>query len=59
MVNRVGLIEDVCITGGVAKNTGIVKRLEDMLDTGILKIPEDPRIVGAVGAAVIAGETAR
>jgi (R)-2-hydroxyacyl-CoA dehydratese activating ATPase len=59
MVNRVGLIEDVCITGGVAKNTGIVRRLEDMLDTHILKIPEDPRIVGSLGAAVIAGETVR
>jgi len=59
MVNRVGLMEDACITGGVAKNMGIVKRLEDMLETKFIKMPEDPQIIGALGAAVIAGETVR
>jgi predicted CoA-substrate-specific enzyme activase len=59
MINRTGLIEDACITGGVAKNSGVVKRLEEMLGTKIIKLPEDPQIVGALGAAVIAWETVR
>ncbi|MBW1686821.1 MAG: hypothetical protein JRS35_17355 [Deltaproteobacteria bacterium] len=37
----------------------IVKRLEDMLETKIMKMPEDPQIIGALGAAVMAEETAR
>jgi len=57
MVNRIGLKADVCITGGVAKNIGIIKKLEDMLVTKIIKMPEDPQIVCALGAAVIARET--
>jgi len=57
MVKRIGLKEDACITGGVAKNEGIVKKLGDMLGKKIIKMPEDPQIIGALGAAVIAGET--
>ncbi|MBT3226906.1 MAG: 2-hydroxyglutaryl-CoA dehydratase [Deltaproteobacteria bacterium] len=56
MGNRAGLIEDICITGGVAKNSGIVKRLADSLNVKILQIPEDSQIVSALGAAVIAME---
>jgi (R)-2-hydroxyacyl-CoA dehydratese activating ATPase len=59
MVKRVGLKEDVCLVGGVGKNSGIVKKLEDMLEIKILTIPEDSQIVGALGAAVIAGESIR
>lgn len=57
MAKRVGFIEDACITGGVAKNVGIVKKLEDALETKILQMPEDPQIIGALGAAVIGRET--
>jgi predicted CoA-substrate-specific enzyme activase len=31
LVKRVGVEEDICITGGVAKNTGVVKNLEETL----------------------------
>ena len=42
------------ITGGIAKNKGMVVRLEREL--GIKSLPPtlDPQIVGALGAAVIA-----
>lgn len=59
MINRMGLVEDVCITGGVAKNIGIVRKLEDTLGIRIFEIPADPQVVGALGAAVIAGESKR
>ncbi|MDZ7839019.1 MAG: acyl-CoA dehydratase activase [Actinomycetota bacterium] len=53
MIDRVGFSEPVCMTGGVAKNMGVVKALEETLETSI-DIPEDPQIVGALGAALMA-----
>jgi predicted CoA-substrate-specific enzyme activase len=53
MVERVGLEERVCITGGVAKNLGVVKALEEKLGVKII-IPFEPEIIGALGAAYLA-----
>ena len=53
MVRRVGLEEKIALIGGVAKNVGFVKSLENDLSTKVL-IPEDPQIVGALGAALVA-----
>jgi len=55
MVNRVGLEQDVVMTGGVAKNSGVVKCLEDHLGIG-LHLPHEPQITGALGAALLAGQ---
>lgn len=53
MVRRVGIEKEVAFIGGVAKNIGVVERLKSHLGTDIL-IPEEPQIVGALGAALIA-----
>ena len=53
MVERIGLEEPVCMTGGVAKNLGVVKALEEKLNTKI-NIPDEPQITGALGAAYLA-----
>lgn len=53
MIHRVGMEEQVIMTGGVAKNTGVVRCLESKLKTAII-IPEEPQIVGALGAALLA-----
>ena len=53
MSNRVGIKDDVVLTGGVALNIGMVKALEEKLERKIY-VPEDPRITGALGAALIA-----
>jgi (R)-2-hydroxyacyl-CoA dehydratese activating ATPase len=53
MVERVGLEEPVCMTGGVAKNLGVVKAMEEKLGTKIY-IPDEPQITGALGAAYLA-----
>ncbi|MGQ9456616.1 MAG: acyl-CoA dehydratase activase [Armatimonadota bacterium] len=42
------------MSGGVAKNIGVVQALEEALGTEVL-IPEEPQIVGALGAALLAG----
>jgi bzd-type benzoyl-CoA reductase Q subunit len=53
LIHRVGMEEDFIISGGIAKNIGIVKRLESKLGVSAL-ICEEPQIVGAVGAALFA-----
>lgn len=51
MVGRVGLVPPLVFSGGVARNPCIVRLLEDMLGVSPL-IPEDPDLVGALGAAL-------
>ncbi|MFX1571580.1 MAG: acyl-CoA dehydratase activase [Promethearchaeota archaeon] len=56
LVYRVGLEEDLTITGGVAKNIGVVTYLEKKIGIKAQKLPVDPQIIGALGAALIAKE---
>ena len=56
MVRKVGLIEEVALTGGCAKNAGLAKALEAKLGVKVVKLPSDPQIAGALGAALIAAE---
>jgi len=57
-VKRIGLEEEIVMTGGVAKNIGVVTELERNLGCKI-KISEEPQINGALGAALIALEKAQ
>lgn len=56
LVGRIGVEKDVCITGGVAKNIGVTKNLEEMLGVETKKFTVDPQIIGALGAALFARE---
>ncbi len=51
LLRRVGLEEGYMMTGGVAKNPGAVKALEEKLGASLF-IYEEPEIVGAIGAAL-------
>jgi len=53
MARRVKVKPDVVLTGGVAKNKAMKRALERELGMEI-KIPAEPQIVGAVGAALFA-----
>ncbi len=53
MVQAVGIHGAVTMTGGVAKNRGVVGLLEEKLGSAIL-IHSEPQIVGALGAALLA-----
>lgn len=53
MMERVGIEEEITITGGVAKNSGIVKTLGRKTGMNI-NVPEESQIVGALGAALLA-----
>jgi len=55
MVNNVGIERELCMTGGVAKNQGVVSALENLLGVKIKKLRRfDPQIIGALGAALLA-----
>lgn len=56
LARRVGIHNDVCITGGVAKNIKVVRDLEEMLQIRLKELTVDPQLVGAVGAGLFAGE---
>jgi len=49
----VGIKPDVAFTGGVAKNLGFVRALEENLGVNLL-VPDEPQLVAALGAACIA-----
>ena len=54
LLERLGVEEDFAITGGIAKNRGVVKRLEDELGIRTLEPRYDTQIAGAAGAALFA-----
>lgn len=55
LLERIGVEEDFAITGGIAKNKGVVTRLEKEIGIKILGTSKyDPQIAGALGAALFA-----
>ena len=55
LLRRVGMEPDFMMTGGVAKNPGVVRAVEEKIGAS-LYICEEPEIVGAAGAALYALE---
>jgi predicted CoA-substrate-specific enzyme activase len=55
MINRVSSDGDIVFTGGVAKNPCMKSLLEEKLGRRV-HVPEDPRLIGALGAALLAGQ---
>ena len=54
LLTRVGVEKDLVTTGGVAKNAGIIERVERLLGIKPLKPGIDPILAGALGAALFA-----
>ncbi len=54
MVRKVGLVPEIALTGGCAKNAGLARAMEKQLGVSIVKLPQDPQLNGAIGAALIA-----
>jgi predicted CoA-substrate-specific enzyme activase len=53
MVRRLGLVPPVVMAGGVAKNKGVVRAIEEESGQPLV-IPPEPQIIGALGAALLA-----
>jgi predicted CoA-substrate-specific enzyme activase len=58
MAQRVKIEREVVVTGGCAKNVGLVKALERKIGYSVL-VPAEPLLTGAIGAALIGEEIAR
>jgi predicted CoA-substrate-specific enzyme activase len=54
LVQRVGVRERVVISGGVSKNAGVVRGVEERLGVPLASIRVDPQLLGAIGAALFA-----
>jgi (R)-2-hydroxyacyl-CoA dehydratese activating ATPase len=55
MASGIGIVEKVAFTGGVAKNIGVKRALDETLGVDMI-IPEEPQIIGALGAAIFAND---
>jgi bzd-type benzoyl-CoA reductase Q subunit len=54
LLERIGVEKEFAITGGIAKNKGVVNRLLKELGVNALPTKYDPQIAGALGAALFA-----
>jgi predicted CoA-substrate-specific enzyme activase len=59
LARGLGLRKDIAMTGGMAKNIGVVRCLEQALGTEFVKFPVEPDVIGAIGAAVLAADGLR
>lgn len=55
MAEKLKIERDVVLTGGVAKNIGVVKAMEEYVGFPVL-VPEEPLLTGAIGAALLGKE---
>ena len=55
LLKRVGIENDFVISGGIAKNSGVVKRIEKIIGMPAF-ISQEPQIIGALGAALYSQE---
>jgi len=58
LLERIGVEREFAITGGIAKNEGIVKRIERELNIKALEPWMDSQIAGALGGALFAKDLA-
>jgi (R)-2-hydroxyacyl-CoA dehydratese activating ATPase len=54
LVRRVGMREGIAVTGGAAKNRGLVQALSRAIKTPLVTLNQDPQLMGAIGAAIAA-----
>jgi (R)-2-hydroxyacyl-CoA dehydratese activating ATPase len=55
LARKVGVEPEVAVSGGCAKNRGLIVALEKKLGVEVKALGMDPQIIGALGAALLAG----
>jgi len=55
LAERVGLEQDCAMIGGGAKDIGLVKAMKEISGHDFI-VPDEPQMMAALGAAIIAGE---
>ena len=56
LLKRMDIQEDFAITGGIAKNPGMVAKITELVGMGPVSLKPDPQVAGALGAALFARE---
>jgi predicted CoA-substrate-specific enzyme activase len=59
LVKKVGIADKFVVSGGIGRNAGLVKKIEARLEGLKVNLPQEPMIVGAVGAALFAFDQAK
>lgn len=59
LLNKVGCQPELVMTGGCSKSEGLRERLVQKLHMPVLRLPQDPQLVGAIGAALFAWDIAQ
>lgn len=54
LAKAIDIEDNVCITGGVSKNPGVVRQLAYHMNKSFKALPVDPQIIGSLGAACFA-----
>ncbi len=54
MAKKAGATDRITLTGGCAKNDGLKKAIEQVLNLKVIDLPVDPQLIGAIGAAEFA-----
>jgi len=52
MANKVGINDQVTLTGGVSKNIGVIEMIKSRISNEI-NVPSEPQLIGALGAAIL------
>jgi predicted CoA-substrate-specific enzyme activase len=59
LLRTVGIVDKFVITGGIARNVGVVTKIREKIGGMQITIPAEPMIAGALGAALFALDRAR
>lgn len=54
LARRIGIRERLTVTGGCAKNFGLIKALKEGINIEVVELSFDAQIIGALGAAILA-----
>jgi activator of 2-hydroxyglutaryl-CoA dehydratase len=54
LAKAIDVEKNICISGGVSKNPGVVRQLAYHMNSSFTSLPVDPQIIGALGAALYA-----
>ncbi|RLB11664.1 MAG: hypothetical protein DRG39_03700 [Deltaproteobacteria bacterium] len=56
IAKRLSVVEDIFVSGGMAKNAALIKVMQEHLQKSLHVAEPDPRLVGAIGAALLVKE---
>jgi len=56
IAKRLSVVDDIFVSGGMAKNDALIKVMQDHLNKALNKAEPDPQLIAAIGAAIFVKE---